>query len=223
MSRLIVIDGLDGCGKATQCKELAGRLEGEGLNQTQISYPDYKQPSSTLVQLYLQGDISKDVNAVNPYAASVFYSADRYISYEKHWKDSWVRGSVVVADRYTPANIIHQMCKLPSEQWVDFIAWMEELEYNLLGLPAPDLVIILDLDLEVSASLLEHRYAGDASKLDIHEVNKEYQASCQKAARFAAELLGWTLIRCNTGNAMRSIDDIAQEIWTTVQPLIAKS
>lgn len=223
MSKLIVIDGLDGCGKATQCAKLASRIEGAGLAQTQISYPDYTQPSSTLVQLYLQGDISKDVNAVNPYAASVFYSADRYISYEKHWKDSWVRDSVVVADRYTSANIVHQMCKLPSEQWLDFITWLEELEYNLMGLPRPDLVIMLDVDLQVSASLLDNRYSGDQSKLDIHEANKEYQAGCQKAARFAAELLGWTLIRCNTGNAMRSIDDLAQEIWTKVQPLIAKS
>ena len=220
MSKLIVIDGLDGCGKTTQYEQLTKMLARTGKAVLPVSFPDYGEQSSTLVQLYLSGGITKDANEVNPYAASVFYSADRYISFKKHWEDAWEKGVFVLAARYTTSNIIHQMSKLPRESWDYFIAWLEHFEYKLMGLPKPDRVLFLDMPLEVTRALLSKRYLGDASQEDIHESNLAYMERCRECALYAADKLGWSVITCSENLKPRAIRDISKDIWESVEPLI---
>ncbi|MEG1773669.1 MAG: thymidylate kinase [Oscillospiraceae bacterium] len=195
-STLIVLEGLDGSGKATQARLLTDRLSGEGKTAKLISFPDYESKSSTLVQMYLAGEIGS-LEQVNPFAASSFYSLDRYISYQTVWKDYYQSGGTIVADRYTTSNLSHQMGKLPREKWEDYIAWLTDYEYRLLGLPEPSMVIYLDMHPEASRLLLEERYQGRVHQTDLHEDNLTYLLACREAALFAAHRLNWHILTCS--------------------------
>ncbi len=199
MGRLMVIDGLDGCGKSTQLALLKEYLDGCGATYRQISFPDYDQPSSALVKMYLHGELGGSPAAVNAYAASSFYAVDRYASYTMFWKEDYAAGVPIVAARYTTSNAIHQMTKLPQEEWDGYLAWLEEYEYGKLGLPRPDMVIFLDMPLEVSQKLLAKRYNGDEGKKDIHERDLTYLSKCREAALYAAARCGWVVIPCSDG------------------------
>ena len=140
--RLLVIEGLDGSGKATQAKLLAAHLAESGRRVMEITFPDYESDSSALVKMYLSGRFGDKPDDVNPYAASSFYAVDRYASYKTRWGSFYEAGGIVIADRYTTSNAVHQCSKLPPEQWDDFLRWAFDYEYRLLGLPAPDAVFI---------------------------------------------------------------------------------
>ena len=214
--KLIVIEGLDGSGKATQAKLLAENLEKEGMKVREISFPDYQSPSSSLVKMYLSGAFGTHPDDVNAYAASSFYAVDRYASYKKDWKDDYQSG-VVIADRYTTSNAIHQCSKLDQSEWDGYLDWLSDYEYKLLGIPAPDLVIYLRVDPEVSQKLLAKRYKGDMSKEDIHEKNKNYLKRCQEAAAYCSTRLDWKTGECTEAGRMRSIEQISFEIINLVQ------
>ena len=210
MGKLMVIDGLDGCGKSTQLQLLDKALKKEGGNYKQISFPDYEQPSSALVKMYLGGDLGGSPAAVNAYAASSFYAVDRYASYTRFWKEEYESGLPIVAARYTTSNAIHQMTKCPVEDWDRYLAWLEDYEYNKLGLPRPDRVVFLDMPLEVSQRLLEKRYGGDADKKDIHESDLNYLTQCRTAALYAAEKLGWIVVPCSKDGEPLPMQEIHQ-------------
>jgi len=212
--RLIVIEGLDGSGKATQAKLLAQHLAGRGDHVLQTSFPDYESESSALVRLYLSGGAG-NVSGVNVYAASSFYAADRYISYHTGWKKQWDLGHTIIADRYTTSNLVHQMSKLPQAEWDNYLSWLWDFEFNRMGLPQPDLVIYLDMPPESSRELLLRRYNGDESRVDAHESDIDYQTMCRQAALFASEKLSWKRIVCKS-DVILSIDTIAQTIQNIV-------
>lgn len=221
MKKLIVIEGLDGSGKATQAALLAEHLRAACTNGNkesvrQVSFPDYQSDSSALVKMYLAGQFGSNPGDVNAYAASSFYAVDRYASYKKDWGKFYEAGGIVVADRYTTSNAIHQCSKLPPEQWDGFLEWLFHFEYTLLGIPAPDEVIYLQVEPEVSQKLMTGRYHGDESKKDIHEQNLDYLASSRRAAEYCAVRLGWKTVHCTDAGAMRSIEDIQREIQSLV-------
>ena len=168
--KLYVIEGLDGSGKATQAALLADYLAQNGQDYRKLSFPDYKDPSSTLVQMYLHGEVGT-LEQVNPYGASLFFTVDRYASYCRHWRADYEAGRVLVSDRYTTSNIPHQMSRLPREEWDSYLRWLTEVEYDKVGLPRPTAVVYLDVDPAVSRRLLSERYHGDESKRDIHEAD----------------------------------------------------
>lgn len=197
MGKIMVIDGLDGCGKSTQLDLLNKALEAEGVQYHQISFPDYSQPSSALVKMYLGGELGGSPAEVNAYAASSFYAVDRYASYKCFWREDYENNVPIIAARYTTSNAIHQMTKCPENEWDTYLEWLEHYEYELLGLPRPNKVIFLDMPLEVSQKLLEKRYDGDCGKKDIHERDTSYLVNCRKAALFAAEKLGWIVVPCS--------------------------
>lgn len=194
--RLIVLEGLDGSGKATQAAALANRLSCEGRRVRKLSFPNYESPASSLVKMYLAGEIGS-IGEVNAFAASSFYSLDRYVSYQTDWRLEYESGCLMVADRYTTSNISHQMVKLPREKWESYIEWLTGYEYGLLGLPVPDLVIYLDMHPEASRRLLRERYDGDDARCDLHERDLRYLQSCREAALFAAGRLGWKVLDCS--------------------------
>lgn len=214
--KLIVIEGLDGSGKATQAELLTHRLLENGKNVMKVSFPDYDSPSSSLIKMYLDGQFGNDPNSVNPYAASSFYAVDRYASYKIKWAEHYNNGGIVIADRYTTSNAIHQCSKLPKEQWKDYIKWLFNYEYDHLGLPSPDIVIYLYVDNAVSKELLMKRYNNDKEKMDIHEKSSDYLKKSKQAALFCAKELDWLTINCVNDHSMRSIENISDELFNTV-------
>ena len=209
---LIVIEGLDGSGKATQAKLLYESLRHQGKDVRQVSFPDYDSDSSALVKMYLAGDFGSDPGDVNAYAASTFFAVDRYASFKKNWRAFYENGGIVIADRYTTSNAVHQCSKLPETEWEGFLNWLFHFEYDLLGIPAPDRVFYLQTAPGVNQKLLDHRYHGDEQKKDIHERNADYLAHSRAAAEFCAEKLGWTTIHCVRDGAMRGIQEIHEEL-----------
>ena len=210
--KLIVIEGLDGSGKATQAQRLLQALEAQGRKVKKISFPAYESDSSALVKMYLAGDFGKDPSSVNAYAASTFFAVDRYASFKTGWGDFYAQGGIVIADRYTTSNAVHQCSKLPEDQWEAYLRWLFDFEYRLMGIPAPDSVIYLHVDPVVSQQLMSERYHGDESKKDIHEGNACYLSRSQLAAMYCAKTLGWTTVRCVRDGKMRDIDDISAQV-----------
>lgn len=220
MGRLVVIDGLDGSGKTTQFDRVGEYLERRGTSYKKICFPDYDNPSSALVKMYLAGEFGSDPDAVNAYAASSFYAVDRYASYKKFWQADYAQGRLILAARYTTSNVIHQMAKLPEGEWDAYLAWLEDYEYERLGLPRPDRVIFLDMPPHISQRLMTRRYAGDESKKDIHERDRAYLLSCRASALYAAGRLGWQVITCAEGEEPRAVEDITRELQHCLEPLL---
>ena len=219
MGKLIVIEGLDGSGKSTQLELLNENLIKKGIDTRSVSFPNYDSPSSTLVKMYLGGDFGKDPNDVNAFAASVFYTVDRYASFKTDWGEYYNNGGTIISGRYTTSNAVHQASKLPATQWEAFLSWLYDFEYNKIGIPKPDKVIFLDMPIEVSQKLLSKRYNGDENKKDIHESDTEYLNKCRKAALFTAEYSNWEIIPCAKDGEARSIEDIANDVLNSVLSL----
>ena len=211
-SKIIVIEGLDGSGKATQTQILAEKLANQAKKVRKLEFPDYANPSSSLVKMYLGGDFGDKPEDVNAYAASAFYAVDRVASYMQFWKKDYADSSVILSDRYATSNIIYQMSKLPENEWDSFIEWQSDFEYKKLGIPQPDKVIYLDVDPKVSQKLMEKRYNGDNSKKDLHEKNLNYLLECRKSAIYAAKKCDWTVIDCCENGEIKAIEKIAKEI-----------
>lgn len=212
MGKLIVIEGLDGCGKSTQLELLPQNLLKNGIESKSVSFPDYDSNSSALVKMYLGGEFGKKPGDVNAYAASLFYAVDRFASYKTNWGDYYNQNGVIVSGRYTTSNAVHQTSKMDESEWQGFLDWLYDLEYNKVGIPKPDKVIFLDMPIEVSQKLLSGRYKGDEAKKDIHESDTAYLDKCRKAAMFTAKYSGWTIIPCAKGGEPRIIEDIAKDI-----------
>lgn len=214
--KLIVIDGLDGSGKSTQFEIIKHKLTNKGISVKAISFPNYENPSSSLVKMYLNGDFSKNADEVNCYAASSFYAVDRFASYKMFWEKNYLQGDLILASRYVSSNAIHQMVKLPESEWDNYLEWLFDYEYNKLQLPKADKVIFLDLPVEISQGLLSKRYAGDENKKDIHESNVNYLKRCRKSALYAAKFHGWDIISCFENNNILDIDTISEYIMEKI-------
>ena len=217
MGQLIVIEGLDGSGKGTQAKVLYETLLAQGRKVRKVSFPDYESNSSALIKMYLAGEFGTDPNAVNAYAASSFFAVDRFASYKKDWGKFYEDGGIIISDRYTTSNAVHQCSKLPEDHWDTFLQWLFDFEYRLMGIPAPDKVIYLQVDPSVSQKLMTGRYQGDESKKDIHEKDRAYLDRSRLAAEYCAEKLGWQTVHCVRDGQMRTIEDIALEILSCIQ------
>lgn len=217
LGKIIVIEGLDGSGKETQTNLLKEKLNALGLNVTKVSFPDYDSQSSALVKMYLQGEIQKSLEDVNAYAASSFYSADRYISYKTKWEQDYLKGNIILSDRYTTSNAIYQLTKITQNEKEDYLQWLYDYEYVKLGIPKPDYVIYLDVPTEVSQNLMNKRYNGDNSKKDIHEQDVDFLSKCRSQALIVVDKWNWDLINCTNGKEMRSIEEIHEEICSKVK------
>lgn len=193
MGKLIVLEGLDGSGKGTQTQLLIDVLRNTGRKVRKIDFPNYGSEGAALVELYLNGGLGDSPFDTNAYAASVFYAADRYVSFKTDWKRDYSDSdTIVVANRYTTANAYHQLSKLGKDEYDVYLNWLWDFEYNKLGLPKPDMVILLDMPVEISEKMVERR----GEKKDIHELDEGYLSRCRDAALYVSKKCGWTVIPC---------------------------
>lgn len=221
--KLIVIEGVDSSGKATQSAFLKENLRALGKNVVSVEFPNYASESSSVVKMYLNGEFGEDPNAVSPYAASMFFAVDRVASVKAMWKELFSNGNIVIADRYTTSNMVHQASKISDTQKKsEFLDWLYDLEYNKLSLPKPDMVIFLDMPVENARQLMEKRANKiDNSKVkDIHERNADYLKQSYDNAVLVANKYSWTTVHCAKDGQVRSVEDISREIFEKVKTVL---
>ncbi|MBQ8896001.1 MAG: deoxynucleoside kinase [Clostridia bacterium] len=218
--RLIAIDGLDASGKMTQTELLKETLAELSLPYRYLSFPTYDADYSAHVNMYLKGRFGDDPEAVNPFAASSFFGADRYCSYMLDWKKDYESGSIILANRYTSANAVHQLSKLMESEYESFLGWLTDYEYEKLGIPKPDAVVYLCVPPEVSQKMIQHRCDETGAEKDIHESNARHLENSYRAALYSAEKLGWIKIDCARDGELRTREEIHQEILQRLEFLI---
>lgn len=218
--KLMVFEGTDGSGKTTQAGLLCARLGRDGIPFREIDFPRYGNPFAEPARLYLKGALGKKPGDVNAYAASTLYAVDRYASYKEDWGEFYEAGGLVIANRYTTSNAVHQASKLPKEERREYLEWLFDLEYHRLGLPRPDLVVYLDMPTEITETLMRAREAAAGAQADIHEQDHAYLRRCRENAGEIASACGWTVISCAKDGAPRSEAEIQEEVFAAVRKLL---
>lgn len=219
---LIVLEGTDGSGKATQAGLLLQSLEARGLPCREIDFPRYGNPFAEPANLYLHGALGGRPGDVNACAASAMFAVDRFASYQEDWGAFYESGGVVVANRYTTSNAVHQASKLPAGEREDFLRWLFDLEYRRLGLPEPDLVIYLDMPTEAADRLMRRREAETNTAADIHERDGDYLRRCRACAGEIAQVQGWAVVDCAPGGVPRTPEDIHREVDALVRDCLSR-
>ena len=224
MSKLIAIDGVDASGKQTHTEMLCKKLSEAGYRVKRLSFPNYESDSSALVKMYLSGDFGENPDDVNAYAASSFFAADRFASYRTDWKNDYLNDEVIIiADRYVSSNMIHQASKIDDAQEKDdFLKWLYELEFEIYQIPKPDVTFFLDMPVEYAKKLMserENKFDKTATK-DIHERNSDYLTKSYNNACEVAEKFNWQRVFCVKNDAIRSIDEINDEMYSILEEKI---
>lgn len=223
MGKLIVIDGIDGSGKATQSKKLAAALTEKGVDALRVDFPRYGTKGATLVEGYLAGELGGKPEDTGAYATSIFYAMDRYWSYRTdEWGKRYDKGSLIICDRYTTANAIHQCAKLPRAEWDGYLDWLWDIEYRKIGVPKPDGIIFLDMKPSVFEKLIDKRSSDGVRLKDIHEKDRQYLENCYQAALYASGKLGWTHIKCYDGDMPRTVDDVFADLMKAADGIIGR-
>ena len=215
--RLIVLEGVDGSGKSTQYALLKERFEKSGVSFRNIVFPRYGEESSALIRLYLGGAFGSKPTDVGPYAASSFYAVDRYASFKQDWGSYYQSGGLLLSDRYTTSNAVHQGSKLSEGELPAFFDWLYDFEYGKLALPRPDLVIYLEVDLETSLRRMRHREAATNTRADIHERDTAYLQACMRTGERAAEHYGWRRISLRVNSREKTKEEKADEIFEIIR------
>ena len=223
MGQLIIIEGGDGSGKATQTAKLLERLQAEGYKARSVSFPNYDSPAAEPIKMYLRGDFGKEASSVNAYVASTLYAIDRFASFRQDWQRFYEDGGIIIADRYTTSNMVHQMIKYTDlEERKTFLQWLDQLEYDLYGLPRPDAVILLDMPLSLSEALLAERTGKTGGNTgDIHEQDRSHLIAVHDAYDMLVSTYDWNRVHCgNENDQLRTIDDIHEEVYGIVKQCI---
>lgn len=217
MGKLIVIEGSDGSGKATQTKKLYERLRDLEVKVRRVSFPNYASESSALIRMYLRGDFGGNAEAVNPYAAATFYAVDRFANFFE-WKNFYESDGLILSDRYVGSNMVYQAAKFDNEEdRKEFLTWLDDLEYKHFNIPRPDLTIFLDMPPEISAILRRQR-----GREDIHEDDAVFMEKVYDVYRKIAKKYGWKVVNCADRNFARSPTDIHESILAIVEELLLK-
>jgi len=220
MGKLFVIDGTDGSGKQTQFTKLKERLDKEGIEYMEVSFPNYDAPSSSLVKMYLSGEFGENPSDVSPYVASTFYAADRYATFKTKFEKYYNDGGIILADRYTTANMVHQAGKIQNEEEREkFLNWLWNLEFELYGLPIPTEVFFLKMPPEKALELIqdrENKFTHESQK-DIHEKDENHLMDAHNAACEVAKDYNWYEVNCVKNNKIRTIEDIHEEIYQEIR------
>ena len=212
--KLIVLEGIDGSGKSAQYRRLCERMERDKIAYNHIVFPRYDKESSALIRMYLGGQFGARPDDVNAYTASTFYAVDRFASYREDWGSIYENGGIILSDRYTTSNAVHQGSKLSDSELPAFFDWLADLEYVKMGLPVPDLVIYLEVDIETSLRRMRRRERKNNTQADIHEQDTAYLERCLHTADKAAEHYGWRRIPFMKNGVEREADEKNAEIYS---------
>ena len=212
--KLIVLEGIDGSGKSAQYRRLCERMERDKIAYNHIVFPRYDKDSSALIRMYLGGQFGSRPDDVNAYTASTFYAVDRFASYREDWGRIYENGGIILSDRYTTSNAVHQGSKLPDSELPAFFDWLADLEYVKMSLPVPDLVIYLEVDIETSLRRMRRRERKNNTQADIHEQDTAYLERCLYTADKAAEHYGWRRIPFLKNGVEREADEKNAEIYS---------
>lgn len=223
MGKLIVIEGTDSSGKETQTKQLFERLKKGSKNVKKISFPNYDSPACEPVKMYLAGAFGEDAMKINPYPVSTMYAIDRYASFKTDWEEFYNNDGIIVTDRYVTSNMVHQASKIEdNDEKIRYLNWLEDFEYEKMGIPRPDLIIFLNMPTEMAVRLMEARknkITGEEKK-DIHERDKVYLEKSHKNACSVAAMYNWKEIKCSEGDRIKTIEEIGEEIYKLVSELV---
>ncbi len=223
MGKLFVIDGTDASGKQTQFEKLQQRLKKENIDFKVVSFPNYDSPSSSLVKMYLSGEFGENAKDVSPYIASTFYAVDRFATYKKELEQYYNNGGIILADRYTTANMVHQAGKIEDKKEREkFLEWLWDLEFNIYKLPIPTKVFFLNMPPEFAFQLMENRknkFTNQTQK-DIHERDKNHIIDSYNSACEVADKYNWVKIECVKDNKIRTIEEIHEDIYSEIKNLI---
>lgn len=219
MGKLFVIEGTDCSGKQTQLEKLKQRFIEEGIDFRTVSFPNYDSPSSELVKMYLSGEFGTDPKSISAYIASTFYAADRYATFKKDLEEYYNNGGIILADRYTTSNMVHQSGKIKDQvERKKFLDWLWDFEFNLYKLPIPTKTFFLNMPTDVAVELMKNRENKftHESKKDIHErdishLRDSYEAACQLVNDY-----DWYEVNCVKEGTLRTIEDIHQEIFNKI-------
>ncbi len=219
MGKLIVIEGTDSSGKETQTKKLYEKLQEKFEKVRTITFPNYNSPACMPVKMYLAGEFGETAMNVNPYPVSTMFAVDRYASYKKDWEEFYKNDGILIADRYTQSNVIHQASKIKSEEEKDaYINWLYDLEFNKMEIPKPDMVVFINMPVETARMLMENRknkITGEEQK-DIHERDEEYLRLSYENACEIAKKQNWKEIKCVEDGQLKTIEEISEEIYKAV-------
>lgn len=199
---IIAIEGTDRSGKETQSKLLKNNLEALGLRVLLYSFPQYDNSSSRFVKNYLNGDYGK-LDEVNPYQASTTYAIDRLHTYLKEIKPRMNDYDVIIFDRYVGSNLIHQTAKISSSidyleehSQIGFVKYWSDFEFEKLGLPEPDITILLDMPIEMGKKIAAGRNNKNGQTNDIHETNDDFMNRSYEIAHKVANYYDWLILPC---------------------------
>lgn len=223
MGKLFVIEGTDSSGKQTQLEELKRRFEKEKIEYKSVSFPNYESNSSELVKIYLSGELAENPKEISPYIASTFYAADRYVTFKREYEKYYNNGGIILADRYTTSNMVHQAGKIEdAEERKKFLDWLWDFEFNLYGLPVPTQIIFLNMPTEYAIKLMKNRKNKftNEKKKDIHERNLEHLKDAYNEALKVSKKYNWYEIKCIKDNRIRTIDDIHEEIFKEIKKFL---
>ena len=223
MGKLFVIEGTDSSGKQTQLEELKRRFENEKIEYKSVSFPNYESNSSELVKIYLSGELAENPKEISPYIASTFYAADRYVTFKREYEKYYNNGGIILADRYTTSNMVHQAGKIEdAEERKKFLDWLWDFEFNLYGLPVPTQIIFLNMPTEYAIKLMKNRKNKftNEEKKDIHERNLEHLKDAYNEALKVSKKYNWYEIKCIKDNRIRTIDDIHEEIFKEIKKFL---
>lgn len=223
MGKLFVIDGTDASGKQTQFERLEQRLQKENIDYRVASFPNYDSPSSSLVKMYLSGEFGEHAKEISPYIASTFYTVDRYATFKKGLEKYYNNGGIILADRYTTSNMIHQAGKIDNKkERKKFLEWLWDFEFNLYKLPVPTKVFFLDMPPQFAFKLMQNRknkFANGAVK-DIHERDKNHIIDTYMAACEISDKYGWAKIECVKNGKIRTVEEIHNDIYNILKNVI---
>lgn len=230
MGKIIVIEGIDGSGKETQSMLLKERLIRENYSLFLLDFPQYQKDSSFFVRQYLSGNYSEKASDVSPKQASLCYAMDRFDLFKanKEVKEALADPDVILlANRYTTSNILFQASKANSEEEVyKLIDWLCELEYGILEIPRPDMVIMPHVEINKNIELLTNRDVAKTAKknnmvTDIHETDYEYLRKVSDNSQIIAKRMDFEVIDCmGASGELRSIEDIHEEIYSRLNKKI---
>lgn len=220
LGKIFVVDGCDSSGKETQARALYERLLAEGYKVRFLSFPNYNSDASALVKMYLKGDFGDNADDVDSYVASSFYAVDRYASYMTDWKAFYQDGGILICDRYTTSNMVHQASKIDDLKEKEvFLDWLSDLEYGIYKLPIPNEIIFLDMPPDFAQKLMadrKNKITGE-SKKDIHEKDFDYLKRSYHNALYVANKFNWHTVNCTIDDRIKPIEEISNEIYKLIR------